>query len=76
MSTRHAGPYEEDDCPDCIGTGIGWNGPESSCGTCNGSGVVEATVFMEPDDYDDYNADQLRVDNSEDDYLYDPLGDD
>lgn len=26
-------------CQSCIGTGIGWNGPDSYCGCCGGSGI-------------------------------------
>jgi hypothetical protein len=29
---------EPDFCQSCIGTGIGWNGPSSTCGCCNGTG--------------------------------------
>lgn len=29
---------EADVCQSCIGTGIGWNGPSSTCGCCNGRG--------------------------------------
>ena len=30
---------EEQDCGDCMGTGIGWGGPDSSCSSCGGSGM-------------------------------------
>lgn len=46
-------PPEERDydpsCADCMGTGIGWGGPDSSCSSCRGSGIERAR--RERDDY-------------------------
>ena len=32
-------PNDDGDCHACVGTGIGWGGPDSACGVCGGSGV-------------------------------------
>lgn len=28
------------DCGSCLGTGIGWNGPDSLCPSCGGTGTI------------------------------------
>ena len=45
---------EEDspDCNSCRGTGIGWGGPDSRCGTCGGSGMPRKTREDPDDAYD------------------------
>jgi hypothetical protein len=42
---------EDRDCGDCMGTGIGWGGPDSRCSSCRGSGMPRAARYRdEPDD--------------------------
>ena len=38
----------DDDCPYCLGTGIGWNHESNSCGYCRGRGYN----LPEREDYD------------------------
>ena len=39
-STKTPERASPDCCESCIGTGIGWNGPNSACSACNGRGVT------------------------------------
>lgn len=42
---------DDNECPDCMGTGIGYGPPDvSRCGACHGSGVVRRP-FRDPADY-------------------------
>ena len=56
---------EGEDCYLCKGTGIGQHGPPdtSICTSCGGKGYIMHQEEQEPDDFDDYYAD--------DDYMAD-----
>ena len=48
---------EDHDCGDCMGTGIGWGGPDSRCGSCGGSGMPRVSRSRYRDEPDDYEPD-------------------
>lgn len=44
-------------CGDCMGTGIGWGGPDSRCGSCGGSGMPRVSRSRYRDEPDDREPD-------------------
>ena len=44
-------------CTDCLGTGIGWNGPDSNCRICSGTGIARQSINPNEDAEEPWNVD-------------------
>jgi hypothetical protein len=59
---------QEEGCHDCLGTGIGWNGPGSHCRECGGRGY-HLRPETAPRDEDRWAWNHFAADPGEDDNM-------